>query len=141
MELELTARRSCTTSSPWECAAKRACICAVHTCEEELGGLLLVIGGGIPLAEIGACQEDNVWRVSGVKKRCFQGAGSMERVSARRARMSADRRGTRVEDDPARKNSHVPAVSSQAVLAVQGKKGPWTPASRELLRLRERWRK
>ena len=45
----------------------------------------------------------------------------MERVSARRARMSADRRGIRVEDDPARKNSHVPAVSSQAV---QGKKGP-----------------
>ena len=37
MELEMTARRSCTESSPWECAAKRACICTAHTREEELG--------------------------------------------------------------------------------------------------------
>ena len=57
MELEMTARRSCTKSSAWECAAKRACICPAHTCEAELDGLLLVIGGGIPLAEMGACQE------------------------------------------------------------------------------------
>ena len=55
--------------------------------------------------------RNNVWRVSGVKKRCSQGKASMERVSAPRARMSADRRGIRVEEHRARKNIHVPGVS------------------------------
>ena len=137
MELEMTARRSCTKSSPWECAAKHACIWAAHTCEEELGGLLLVIGGGIPLAEIGACQEDNVRRVSGVKKRCPQGAGSMERVSARRARMSADRRGIRVED---RLETRAQEFTRAGRLITSCAREKGTP-SRELLRLRERWRK
>ena len=97
----MTARCSCTKSRPWQCAAKRACICTAHTCEEKLGGQLLVIGGGIRLAEIGGCQ-DNVWCVSGVKKRYCQGERSMQRMSARRARMSAEEHKHRVEDSPAR---------------------------------------
>ena len=109
----------------------------LHT--QELGELLLVIGGGIQLAgrdgSIG-CQ-DNGWLVSGVKKRCSQGDGLMHRMSAHRARMSADRREIRVEDPRARARitrAGRPRVSSH------GKEGR-RQMERELLRLRERWRK
>jgi hypothetical protein len=50
----MTARCSRTKSRPWQCAAKRACICTAYTC---LSGLLLVIDGSIQLTEVRVCQD------------------------------------------------------------------------------------
>ena len=69
----------------------------------------------------GSMSRGNVWRVSGVKKRQSQGNGSMQRVSARRARMSADRGGD--QGSVCRGSSSAQEFTRAGRVSSQGKKG------------------